>query len=500
MRPTGTASRNQFNPPTVASTVPRAGRCGPIALAGAVALALVAGVGKRAGADPLPSKPAPSATAAQALPAATVKRIGAVTLFPQACSSRTLIGIDPYRNVAYVPVYSLDRSGNAQVAVVNLAPGARSPVLKLISLTGSVQPMAMAYNPSNRTMLADARRADGHVRIYEIDTAAASVSHVVEATGLIETPEGPVKNIWGPVRIQLAAGGMVEDLLTNQAIAAGTTTVGLLDTAHSPPVWDANSVISLDLNTESFAVNARTGLLFISNMGSDALVDTRHKPLKEIAFSRVPNAGVTDGIAFDIATNIALHAEFDGSDQSYAVNFDTLDFAQRPAVADAVAVPGLGFVPTVGPVPGGQAAINCATHQAVVADGFGPNFRVIQLPAGRVAGPLNNRGQPASGTVADAASVYTVAAAAIPAGEFGGPQAIMAIVGDPSSLTVDPLHNLAYMLADDGVFYHRWNPGTARPLFLVRVDLSKPVFGAGPAGGADGKTFWKPAIDLIRMP
>jgi hypothetical protein len=436
-----------------------------------------------------------------------------VTLFPQACSSRTLIGIDPYRNVAYVPLYSLDHQGNVQVAVVNLAPGARNPVLKVISLAGSVQPMALAYNPFNRTMLAEARRAEDHVMIYEIDTATASVSHVVEATGLVQTVEGPVKNIWGPVRLQPAAGGMVENLLTNQAIVAGTTTLGILDTAHSPPQWDAHSVVNLDLKAESFALNSRTGILFISNLGSDALIDTTRKPLKEIPFARVPDAGVTDGVAFDIDTDIAVHPEFDGSDQIYAFNFGTLDLAARPAVADAVAVPGLGFIPTIGPVPGGQVAINCATHQAVVADGFGPNFRVIQLPAEPVEGPLNNRGQPGPGATAGAASVYTIAAASIPAGKFGGPQALMGLVGDPSSLTVDPMRNLAYMLADDGIFYHPWQPGSVRritrniarwlsprPLFVVRVDLSKPVFGAGPNGGFDGKTFWKPAIDLIRMP
>jgi hypothetical protein len=37
-------------------------------------------------------------------------------------------------------------------------------------------------------------------------------------------------------------------------------------------------------------------------------------------------------------------------------------------------------------------------------------------------------------------------------------------------------------------------------LFLVRVDLAHPVFGAGPFGGVDGKTFWRPRIDVIRMP
>ena len=381
-----------------------------------VAAAVVLMAGCRSlirGTSSVSTMPTPTAATMLGSPAAVHTPRSPTTLFPQACSPRTLIGIDPYNNFGYVPVYSLDNQGNARIAVVDLARGIRNPVRKLISLIGSVQPMALAYNPSNRTMLADARRADDHVLVYEIDTATASVSNVVEAKGLIQQVPIPAKNIWGPVRIQPAAGGIVENLRTHQAFVAGSTTMGILDTTHSPPVWDPESVITLGLNAESFALNSNTGLLFISNLGTDVLIDTVRSPLKEIPFARVPDQGVTDGVAFDISTNIVIHAEFDGSDQSYASNFATLDTNQTPAFADAVAVPGLGFIPTVGPVPGGQVAINCATHQAVVADGFGPNFRIIQMPVAPVVGPLNNRSQPGSQTTPDAASVYTIAAAAI---------------------------------------------------------------------------------------
>jgi hypothetical protein len=448
------------------------------------------------------SPSAPNAAQAVPLPAPVpmLAPISPPTLFPQACSSQTLIGLDPYHDIAYVPIYTLDHQGNAQVAVVDLARMTAVPVRKIISLPGSVQCLGIAYNPANRRMLADGRSADHHVFIYEIDTETASILNVVKATGLLQGVEVGSKSIWGPVRIQPTAGGIVENLNTNHAIVAGTSTVGTLDTSKSPPVWDPHSVISLDLNAESFSLNSNTGLLFMSNLGSDALIDTGKSPLREIPFARVPDKGVTDGVAFDISTNIVIHSEFDGSDQSYAFNFATLDTTQRPATADAVVVPGLGFLPTIGPVPGGQTVINCATHQAIIADWFGPGFRLVQLPVGPVKGPLNNKGQPGSGTVPDDASAHTIAASAIPPGGFGSPHAMPGIVGNPSSLTVDPLHNIAYMLADDGIFYHRWIPGSRRPLFLVRVDLANPILGAGPHGGVDGKTYWKPAIEMTRMP
>jgi hypothetical protein len=464
------------------------------------AIATVIGCSKGTASPATTSRPPGTSAAAIAQPAPTRAPITPFTLFSRACSGRTLIGIDPYNNVAYVPVYSVDHLGNAQLAVVNLAVGAVSPVRKTISLTGSVQPVGVAYNPVNRTILADARTVDNHVFIYEIDTDNTSVSNMVTATGLFQGVEVGARNIWGAVSIQPAAGGIVENILTNQAIVAGTATVGILDTSKSPPVWNPRSVISLDLNAESFALNSSTALLFISNLGTDALIDTSKMPLSEIPFARVPDWGVTDGVAFDISTNIVIHSEFDGSDQSYAFNFATLDTSQRPATADSIAVPGLGFVSTRGPVPGGQTVINCGTHQAVIADEFGPNFRLVQMPAGPIVGALNNKGQPGSGTTPDKGSVFTIAAAAIPAGKVGAPHDLLSIVGNPSSLTVDPLHNFAYMLADNRTLYHPWTPGSQRPLFLVRVDLAEPVFGAGPFGGIDGKTFWGPRIDVIRMP
>ena len=79
--------------------------------------------------------------------------------FPQACSGQSLIAIDPVHNLGYVAIYQLDGSGNAQLAVVDLTVGAGNPVLKTISLIGSVQPISEVYNPNGPSILAEARDA-----------------------------------------------------------------------------------------------------------------------------------------------------------------------------------------------------------------------------------------------------------------------------------------------------------------------------------------------------
>jgi len=484
---------------------------------------------------PVPATPSPSATPVS-------------PLFSQACSSQTMIGIDPINNIGYVPVYSLDKAGNAQLAVVDLTVGVDSPVLKTVSLGGSVQPISVTYNPFNRTILAQARTVDDRVFIYEISTTTQSVMHTVVATGLVQqtgaaisrseaeatdastssarwsalaralqtrqwakmrrseissllrspTANGP----WGPIIKQPTSGGIVEDLKNNRAIVAGTAALGILDTSKSPPVWNPHSIVDLDLAAESISLNPNTGLLFISNLGTDDLIDTTTSPLSEIPFQRVPNKGVSDGVAFDSTTNIVIHSEFDGADKVYAFNFNTLDTTQNPATADPIGVQGLGFQTTygLGFGPGGQNVINCVTHQAVIADEFGTNFKLVQMPTAPIVGELDNNGQPGSGTKPDAASVYTIAAALIPQTTIGGVKSPLGAVDSPSSLTVDPRRNFAYLLADDWIFYHRWTPGSTLPLFLVRLDLSRPVFGASPTGGIDGKTFWTPAAAVIPLP
>jgi hypothetical protein len=144
--------------------------------------------------------------------------------------------------------------------------------------------------------------------------------------------------------------------------------------------------------------------------------------------------------------------------------------------------------------------INCSNHQGLVSDEFGDNFRLIHLPVAPVTGALNNKGQPGSGTTADAASAFTIAAAIIPKGDVSGTPTQLGIIGDPNSLTIDPAHNFGYMLADTDTGFHNWAGGTTTPLFLIREDLSKPVLGGSPTGGPDGKTFWTPTSQAILMP
>ena len=233
------------------------------------------------------------------------------------------------------------------------------------------------------------------------------------------------------------------------------------------------------------------------------MLDTTRFPLCR-RFDRTYNQNLTSfGAGFDITTNVMIATDvseasithFDDP-SPFAFNFATLDTSITPATAEHVQVPGLGETARVG-LAGAEAQVNSATHQAVIADVGGENFKLVQLPKAPVAGKLDNNGQPGTATTADAASAFMIAASVLPTvkNPAGKLQHLFICcpsglpLGNLTTLTIDPLHNFFYLEA-----------GGIGAGFLARVDLSKPVFGAGPLGGPTGKTFWNPKIDLIPFP
>ena len=385
------------------------------------------------------------------------------------------MGIDPVNNMGYVPVVKHDASGNAQVAVVDLTVGAANPLLATLAISGAGSSIGLAYDPVHKTMLDEVAETAGGVGLAVIDTATKIVSGAtISLDGLTYA------NYFG---------GLIEDPTRKQAIVAGTTNLGVLDTSVNPPVWNAASVVTT-LGTDSIALNLVTGILFVSDDGEAQIIDTGKTPYVPVAFGANFAFGIADGVGFDLATNVMVLSPEGGSDEAWAFNFATLDTTASPATADSVKIPGLGESGNIGEGPGGSVAINCTTHQAVVADERGgDNFKLLQLPTAKVAGALDNNGQPGSGTTADAASVFTIAAAQIPQGLISGTPTDLGMGVNAHSIAIDEAHDLLYSTAT-----------ASNSEFLVQVDLSKPVLGASPTGGVDGKTFWTPVGAAIPLP
>ena len=419
----------------------------------------------------------------------------------QACGGQSLITIDQSHGVAYAPIYTPDANGDAQIEVVDLS---NLSFVTLISLPGAQRPISATYNPNSNppTMLVEAvLKTGGPIGVFVVNTNNYSVSGPVVATGL------NYNGSWG---------GILEDSSAhNRAFVAGSYNIGILDQSSGT----FGNVVTLpnNGNTDSLSLNVATDTIFISGDGINQVIQAvTAPPLNPIPFigANYGYFGTTDGNAFDPFTNTLLLSQEVGADQSWGFNFNTLNTTTNPASALYVQVPGVcpngtsscatalhphgcEMIPT-GEGPGGQTAINCTTHQGLIVDEFGQNLKLIQLPTTSVGtSPLDNNGRYGSGTLADAASVYTIAEAVIPMGLVNGNPTQLGVVGDPNSVVIDNVNNVAYMLADTEPYYHPWAENSGLPLFLVKVDLSSPSFGACPSGLTG--VSWTPATTAFRL-
>ena len=339
-----------------------------------------------------------------------------------------LIAIDGKNNIGYVPIYAIDANLNAKIAVVDLTVGAANPILKVLSLPGSTRPIAATINPDTGKVYVEAQTPANTVNVHVIDTTTQTVTATVLATG---------------VTFSGSFGGIIANPTKQKLIVAGSSNIGIMSLATDPPTMIANSLIS-NSGTDSIALNFDTEVLFVSSDGTMSAVNTAVNPPTQ--FSVLMGLGTTDGVAFDTLTNLlAVDPEF--QDQTHILNFNGAVLAQNMTLP-FVTVPGYGTTAPVGEGPGGQAVVNVITHQAVVADEFGENVRVIQLPSAPIVGPPNNKGQFGTATTADASSAFSLATTILPKPLIGTVATQLSILGDPNSLTMDPGRNFVYMLAD----------------------------------------------------
>lgn len=372
--------------------------------------------------------------------------------------SQGLIAIDTINQIAYVPIYKLDASGNGQVSVVNLTTMAL--IGNPISLPGTSTAIASNFFPDTGRVYVLAANGSSLV-IHVINSATNTVEFSIPATGLSFSGQ---------------FGGVVVDGKRQHVVVAGTSGIGLLDISTPTPTWNPASVVNVG-GTDSFSLNTETGLIFVSSDGSLSTIDSTKSPMTTVGYNDY--MGTTDGVAFDIFTGLMIITpEFE--DLSYVINMNGYD-ATSSTVPQHFAVPGTGMTSApVGEGPGGQVAVNIVTHQALIADEFGHNLRLVQMP---VSNPANNG-------PATAVTAFTIGGAILPkplVDGVGGPTQL-GMRGDPNSVTIDPGLNNGYVLADTQPSYHGFNVNY--PLFLIKVSLAlDPV----------AKT-WTPVYTTLQMP
>ena len=370
--------------------------------------------------------------------------------------SQGLIAIDTINNIGYVPIYTEDASGNGQVAVVDLTVGAANPIIKLVSLPGTSTAIASNFFADTGRVYVLAANGS-NMFVHVIRTSDNTVESSIAATGLSFSGQ---------------FGGVIVDGPRQHVVVAGTSAIGLLDISTNPPTWNQASIVNIP-GTDSFSLNSQTGLIFVSSDGTKVTLDSTVLPMTQTGYG--DNMGTTDGVAFDTLTGMMIVTpEFE--DLAYVINMSEY-VASSGTVPQHYTVPGTGQTsPPVGEGPGGQVAVNVLTHQALVADEFGHNLRLVQMPTTAITGP------------ATATNAFTIAGTILPKPMINGTATQLGMRGDPNSVTIDPARNFGYVLADTQPSYHGFNVNY--PLFLIRVDLSAATVG----------TPWTPSMQAIAMP
>ena len=369
--------------------------------------------------------------------------------------SQGLIAIDTIHNIGYVPIYTHDANGNGQIAVVDLNIGVANPIITLVSLPGTSTAIASNFFADNGRVYVLAANG-ANIVVHVIKSSDNTVEFSIPASGL---------------SFNGSFGGVIVDGKRKHVVIAGTSTLGLLDISTETPTWLANSVINVD-GTDSFSLNSETGVIFVSSDGTKKTVDSTVLPMTKRVYTA--SLGTTDGVAFDTLTGMMIITpEFE--DKAYVINMNELP-ATGTGPAPTLDVPGVGTTAPVGEGPGGQVAVNVLTHQALVADEFGHNIRLVQMPTAPITG------------AATTANAFTIAGAILPKPQVNGTATQVGMRGDPNSVTIDPARNFAYVLADTQASFHGFNVNF--PLFLIRIDLSGAVKGQP----------WTPTMQSIRMP
>jgi len=364
-----------------------------------------------------------------------------------------LFAVDCSRNRAYVPLDTLNGSGNGQVSVINLGvdPDKTDPRLKIIALSHPDIPSGTALDNDHNLILV--------VSGGFVDVIQESNNKLVSGSPFA-IPGGSLVGIFGQILYNPTTKFAILNVVSP---TAGFVTFD--------PVTHAFGTVIPANYAETFSLNLTTNVVMDSSDSSpfntiDAIdvADGRACVLTDTNLT-----GDQDGASTDSATNITVISNEDGT--ATVLNLNGSTFAP-PAVSttpctlnETAPLPNSVLVSGL-PSSTAGSAVNGTTHQAFLIEDGSPGVTLIQLPTSPVAGQImaGNLGTPSISSVPND-----------PLGNGWGTQ------GDPYAVAIGECNNKGYAI--DSSFQ-----------FLVQVDLptllSTPanISTALPAGKCAGTT------------
>jgi hypothetical protein len=364
-----------------------------------------------------------------------------------------LFAVDCSKNRAYIPLDTLNNSGNGQVSVINLGvdPDKKDPRVTVVALTHSDIPSGTALDNHNNLIL-------------------------VVSGGFVDVIKESNNTLVAGSPFAIPGGSTVGS--TGQILYNPTTKMAMLN-VESPtagfftfdPVTHAFGTLIPANYAETFSLNSTTNVAMdasdssaFNTMDAIDIADERACVLTDTNLA----GNDQDGASTDSATNITIISNENGTATVLNLNgsaFNPAGVSTTPCTLDETNAPNSV---TVSGLPGGTAgsAVNGTTHQAFLIEDGSSGVTLIQLPSSPVAGQIvaGNLGTPSISSVPND-----------PLGVAWDTQ------GDPYAVAIGECNNKGYAVDDT---FH----------FLVQVDLptllSTPanISTALPAGACAGTT------------
>jgi hypothetical protein len=354
------------------------------------------------------------------------------------------------KNLAYVPLNTLDNMESGQVAVINLGvdPDTTDPRITTISLGHSDIPTGTAYDDDDNLILV---------------VGGGFVDVIDQATNM-------------PVMGSPFALPMGSDVGSTGQVLYNTNTNLAIIGLYSPtsgfvtfnPVTHAFGNVIPASYPEAFSLNSTTNVVMdasdATGFGSMDAVDVTGERACTLTDSNIGSD--LDGASTDSATNITVISNEDGTASVLNLNGSVFNpGAGTPCTLDENNPPNSVLV---NGLPGGTAgsAVNGKTHQAFLIEDDSNGVTLLQLPKSPVSGNLTpgKLGTPKISTIPDT-----------PEGVSWATQ------GDPYAVAVGECNNTGYAVDSDF-------------RFLVQIDLSTLNKNPGmistplPAGSCAGTT------------
>lgn len=434
-------------------------------LLAAVSVALLAGCGGSSSNTPIiiptlaptlaPSQtPTPTPTASPsstASPTATASPTPTPAVTPTpvpVAGTASVFAVDCTTQKAYVPMLFLGTDGNGEVAEIDLSvdPDVTDPRVATISTKIPDVPASAAADPIHGQILVsnDDEQQTGQMSV--IKESDNSITSFPFPTGSAPSPTDGV--IYDP-NLNLSLVSMSDALFSCSGVSGSCTGTAMFNASTGAFTnfneLSATTNLALDLNTQTSLLTAIALAPTLNALDLPNNTACEFSDLNLTALNAEP-----DGVAVDPATGIWVIGNFDSS-LATVLNLVDGTFSPPPAcmLTEGGTLPNsVNFdTGTSALMPG--AAINAATHQALLTAAYGAQVALLTLPSGPVRQLTSAMVSGVQGTVPND-----------PAGNPWGSATF------PYAIVADSCHNLGYVL-------------DFQRDFLVQIDLAQ--FQSNPA-------------------